>query len=133
MLRATDRCHFLSRWFLAIIVLLSDGLPTRGDPKEPAGILAAVRKVNRYTRQSIHTVLLLTGREFPHDAPKENVPPPDAKEMARRAQLHDTARQTDLGAFLAALADQNDGTFGVGFADAWLPPPDAKFRDSTDK
>jgi hypothetical protein len=118
---------------LDAIVLLSDGLPTRGDPKDPPAILAAVRKVNRYTRQAIHTVLLLTGREFPHDAPKENVPPPDAKELARRAELRDVARQTDLGAFLAALADQNDGTFGVGFADAWLPPPNAKFRDSTDK
>jgi hypothetical protein len=118
---------------LDAIVLLSDGLPTRGEPKTPAGILAAVRKVNRYTRCAIHTVLLLTGREFPHDTKKEDVPPPDAKELERRAKLRDAAHQTDLGAFLAALAHQNDGTFGVGFADAWLPPPDAKFRDSTDK
>ena len=38
-----------------------------------------------------------------------------------------------LGAFLKRLAESNDGTFGVGFADSWMPPPGAGTRPSTDK
>jgi von Willebrand factor type A domain len=116
------------------IVLLSDGLPNRGEPSEPGAILEAVRDLNRYTRFAIHTVLLLEGRQFPHDGPRgEDIPPLDDTERQRRAEMRDWAPQSELGAFLQQLAARNDGTFGVGFADSWLPPPGAKFRPSTDK
>ena len=47
--------------------------------------------------------------------------------------MREHAPQTKLGGFLAELARLNDGTFGVGFADAWMPRPGGKFRPSTDK
>jgi len=115
------------------IVLLSDGLPNRGEPKTPGGILEAMRKENRYTRFAIHTVLLLEGRVFPHDQAKDKLPPLSAAEKARREAIRESALRTPLGAFLKQLADENDGSFGIGFADAWRPPPNAKFRPGTDK
>jgi hypothetical protein len=116
------------------IVLLSDGLPNRGDPSTPAGILAAVEQTNRYRRVAIHTVLLLEGRQFPYDAPKgKDVPPPDPAELQRRDEMRALAPSMDIGAFLRNLALGNDGSFSVGFADSWLPPPGAKFRPGTDK
>jgi hypothetical protein len=118
---------------LDTIVFLSDGLPNRGTPADPPGILKAVRKENRYTRIAIHTVQLLRGRDFPHDQPRDEVPPLDRKEKERRRRWREHASETKLGGFLAQLAKQNDGTFGVGFADAWMPPPGGKFRPSTDK
>jgi len=116
------------------IILLSDGLPNRGDPSEPRAIIEAIAKENRYTRLAIHTVLLLTGRAFPHDAPRgAGVPPPDGEELKRREEMREWAPTTELGSFLEDLAARNDGTFGIGFADSWLPPPGAKFRPGTDK
>ena len=38
-----------------------------------------------------------------------------------------------IGAFLRSLALGNDGSFSVGFADAWMPPPGTKFGPSTDE
>ncbi|MHC5041972.1 MAG: vWA domain-containing protein, partial [Planctomycetota bacterium] len=118
---------------LDTIVLLSDGLPNRGKPSDPQGILNAVSKQNRYARAAIHTVQLLRGRAFKHDQPRDKVPPLGRQEKERRRQMREAAADTKLGGFLAQLARQNDGTFGVGFADAWLPPPGAKFRPSSDK
>ncbi len=118
---------------LDTIVLLSDGLPNRGKPSDPGGILRAVQKQNRYARAAIHTVQLMRGRTFKHDQARDKVPPLSRQEKERRRQLREEARNTDLGGFLAQLARQNDGTFGVGFADAWMPPPGAKFRPSSDK
>lgn len=116
------------------IVLLSDGLPNRGDPGEPGGILRAVESENRDKRIAIHTVLLIRGRAFKHDDPKgKDVPPLDRQEKDRRKRLRELAPTLPLGKFLKELADSNDGTFGVGFADAWLPPPGASTRPSTDK
>ena len=103
------------------LVLLSDGLPNRGTPNEPGAILAAIRKENRYTRYAIHTVLLMEGRAFKHDQPKENLPPSTTRRRSAGAWIRETAHQTPLGAFLKQLADENDGSFGIGFADAWLP------------
>jgi len=115
------------------IVLLSDGLPNRGDPKDPKGILAAVGQINRYQRVAVHTVLLLDGRRFPYDAPKgKDVPPPDEAELKRRDEMRVYAPTTEIGAFLRNLALGNDGNFSVGFADSWAPPPGAKFRPGTD-
>ena len=118
---------FTKRFFL------SDGLPNRGNPSEPPGILKTIAKENRYARVAIHTVQLLRGRAFKHDQPKDKIPPLDRKEKERRRSMREYAPQTKLGGFLAELARQNDGTFGVGFADAWMPPPGAKFRPSSDK
>jgi hypothetical protein len=116
------------------IVLLSDGLPNRGDPHAPDGILAAVRGINRYQRVALHTVLLLEGRAFAHDAPKgKDVPPPDETEIRRRDEMRAFAPTTEIGAFLRSLALGNDGSFSVGFADAWMPPPGTKFGPSTDE
>ena len=119
---------------LDAIVLLSDGLPNRGTPSRPDRILAVVAKENRYTRFAIHTVLLLGGRRFPYNAPRgDKVPPIDAKERARREAVREWAPTSELGSFLKSLAERNDGTFGVGFADSWAPPPGTRFRPSTDK
>ncbi|MHC4133848.1 MAG: hypothetical protein ACYS0K_02565 [Planctomycetota bacterium] len=118
---------------LDTVVFLSDGLPNRGSPADPPGILKAVAKENRYARAAIHTVLLLRGRSFKHDQPRDKVPPLDRREKDRRRRMREDAPQTKLGGFLAQLAEQNDGTFGVGFADAWMPPPGGKFRPGTDK
>jgi hypothetical protein len=116
------------------IVLLSDGLPNRGDPKRPLGILEAVGKVNRYQRVAIHTVLLLEGRLFPHDAPRgKDVPAPDAEELKRRDEMRVYAQTIESGVFFRNLALGNDGNFSVGFADAWQAPPGAKFRPSEDE
>ncbi|MHC4819720.1 MAG: hypothetical protein ACYTF8_16870, partial [Planctomycetota bacterium] len=81
----------------------------------------------------IHTVQLLRGRTFTHDQAKDKIPPLDRREKDRRRKMRENATETELGGFLAQLAQQNDGTFGVGFADAWMPPPGAKFRPSSDK
>jgi hypothetical protein len=118
---------------LDTVVLLSDGLPNRGTPADPPGILKAVAKRNRYARIAIHTVQLLPGRSFKHDQPRDKVPPLDRQEKERRRWHRENAAKTKLGGFLAELARQNDGTFGVGFADAWMPPPGASFRPSSDK
>ena len=116
------------------VVLLSDGLPNRGDPAHPGGILYAMRGENRYLRIMIHTVLLLRGRVFKHDDPRgKDVPPIGRREKNRREQWRARAHLDPLGAFLKKLADQNEGTFGVGFADMWRPPPGARTRPSTDK
>ena len=118
---------------LDTMVFLSDGLPNRGNPAEPPGILKTIAKENRYARVAIHTVQLLRGRAFKHDQPRDKVPPLDRKEKERRRSMREYAPRTKLGGFLAELARRNDGTFGVGFADAWMPPPGAKFRPSSDK
>jgi len=118
---------------LDTIVLLSDGLPNRGTPNAAREILAAIRHENRYTRFAIHTVQLIEGRMFPHDQSKDNVPPISAQEKARRDMIRENAHTTPLGAFLQKLALENGGSFGIGFADSWLPPPNAKFRPGTDK
>ena len=118
---------------LDTLVFLSDGMPNRGNPAAPPGILKAVGKQNRYARVAIHTVLLLRGRSFKHDHPRNKVPPLGRKEKDRRRQRREDAPETELGGFLAQLARENDGTFGVGFADAWMPPPGAKLRPGTDK
>ena len=116
------------------IVFLSDGLPNRGDPAQPDPIRSSVAVENRYLRIAIHTVLLLRGRSFPHDGPRgKEIPPLDEKEKARRAWLREQAPVLALGNFLKRLARENDGTFGVGFADSWRPPPGAATRPSTDK
>lgn len=116
------------------VVLLSDGLPNRGEPARPGGILEAVQRENRYARVAIHTVLLLEGRRFPHDAPRgKDAPPLDDGEKARREAWRAGAAKTELGSFLKELAEGNDGTFGVGFADAWMPPPGASTRPSSDE
>ncbi len=116
------------------IVILSDGLPNRGDPKKPDGILAAVGRLNRYQRVAVHTVLLLDGRRFPHDAPKgKDVPPPDEAELKRRDSMRLVAPTTESGIFFRNLALGNDGDFSVGFADLWLPPPGATLRPSSDE
>jgi hypothetical protein len=115
------------------IVLLSDGLPNRGDPKKPAGILEAVGKVNRYQRIAVHTVLLLRGRLFPHNAPRgKDAPPPDAEELRLRDEESAYAQTIESGIFFRNLALSNDGNFSIGFADAWGAPPGAKFRPSED-
>jgi len=119
---------------LDAIVFLSDGLPNRGTPSDAAGILSALRRENRYDRIAIHTVLLLRGRGFKYDAPRgKDVPPIDDKERARRAAWRKDAHKTPLGSFLKRLADDHDGTFGIGFADSWMPPPGTGTRPSTDK
>ncbi len=119
---------------LDAVVLLSDGLPNRGDPAHPGGILGAMRGENRYLRIMIHTVLLLRGRVFKHDDPRgKDVPPIGQREKNRRERRRARAHEDQLGAFLKELADQNEGTFGVGFADMWKPPPGARTRPSTDK
>jgi hypothetical protein len=116
------------------IVLLSDGLPNRGRATEPADILAAVRKVNRYARVAVHTLLMQEGRRFPHDGPKgDDRPPLDEEERERRRWIRDDAPNTELGAFMMALAEQNEGTFDVVFADAYMPPPGTETRPSTDE
>jgi hypothetical protein len=116
------------------IVLLSDGLPNRGDPKKPDGILAAVGKVNRYQRVAVNTVLLLQGRAFPHNGPRgKDVPPLDDVELKRRDAMRVFAPTTEGGVFFRALSLANDGQFSVGFADAWMPPPGAKTRPSSDE
>lgn len=116
------------------IVVLSDGLPNRGDPRKPDGILAAVGKLNRYQRVAVHTVLLLDGRQFPNDAPRgKDVPPPDETELKRRDGMRVFAPTTEGGIFFRNLALGNDGDFSVGFADSWLPPPGATLRPSSDE
>ncbi|MHC5050935.1 MAG: redoxin domain-containing protein, partial [Planctomycetota bacterium] len=60
---------------LDTVVFLSDGLPNRGKPADPSGILKAVGNQNRYARIAIHTVQLLRGRSFKHDHPRDKVPP----------------------------------------------------------
>lgn len=116
------------------IVVLSDGLPTRGEPKTADGILAAVGEANRYRRVAVHTVLLLEGRRFKHDAPRGNkVPPPDEGELKRRDEMRLLAQAFEEGIFFRSLALGNDGDFSVGFADGWEPPPGATFRESEDK
>ncbi|MFV1957772.1 MAG: HEAT repeat domain-containing protein [Planctomycetota bacterium] len=116
------------------VVLLSDGLPNRGDPHEPEAILAEIRRLNRYERTAIHTLQMMRGRLFPHDGPRgEDKPPPDAEENARRAAVRRLAPDTPIGGFLESLASQNDGTYDVVFADSYRPPPDATFRKGTDE
>jgi len=116
------------------LVLLSDGLPNRGTPNTPAAILAEIGRINRYARVAIHTVQLLEGRSFPHDGPRgKERPPLDSGEKLRREQMRVYAPTTELGAFLKNLALDNDGHYGIGFADAYRPPPGAKFRPGTDK
>jgi peroxiredoxin len=116
------------------IVILSDGLPNRGDIKTAEGILAAVGKVNRYQRVSVHTVLLLDGRHFPNGAPRgKDVPPPDEAELRRRDEMRAYAPSMEEGIFFRSLALGNDGKFSVGFADSWDPPPGAKTRPSSDE
>ncbi len=116
------------------VVLLSDGLPNRGDPQTPGGILDQMAKQNRYARLSIHTLLMEKGRKFPHDGPKgDDKPPLDAAEKARRGRIRSLAAETELGGFMKALADQNEGTFDVVFADWYEPPPGTQFSESTDK
>jgi hypothetical protein len=116
------------------IVLLSDGLPNRGDPKKPEGILAAVGKLNRYQRVTIHTVLLLRGRAFPHNGPRgKDIPPLNDAELKRRDEMRAYAPSTEGGVFFRALSLANDGQFSVGFADAWMPPPGAETRPNQDE
>ncbi len=116
------------------LVLLSDGLPNRGTPSTPAAILAELSKTNRYARVAMHTVQLLEGRVFPHDGPRgKDRPPLDSGEKLRREQMRVYAPTTELGAFLKNLALDNDGHYGIGFADSYMPPPGAKFRPGTDK
>ncbi|MCK6461378.1 MAG: HEAT repeat domain-containing protein, partial [Planctomycetes bacterium] len=116
------------------IVILSDGLPNRGDVKSAEGILAAVGQVNRYQRVAVHTVLLLDGRHFKHDAPRgKDVPPPDEAELKRRDEMRAFAPTMPEGIFFRSLALGNDGDFSVGFADSWDPPPGAKLRPNSDE
>ncbi len=116
------------------VVLLSDGVPNRGNPRDPAPILAQIRRTNRYTRIGIHTLQMELGRRFEHDGPRgEDKPPLDEKEKLRRERVRAGAENTALGGFLKRMADENDGTFGVVFADWYAPPPDAQLRDGTDK
>ena len=125
--------HALHTPDVGAVVLLSDGLPNRGNPSKPDRIRAAVQKENRYTRIAIHTVQLLVGRVFPHDGPRgSDIPPLDDGERDRRDKLSAWAPTSDLGAFLHRLAQENDGHYGVGFADKWKPAPGTKFRPNTD-
>jgi hypothetical protein len=116
------------------VVILSDGLPNRGEVKTADGILEAVAKINRYQRVSVHTVLLLDGRHFPHNAPRgKDVPPPDEAELKRRDEMRAYAPMMEEGIFFRSLALANDGKFAVGFADSWSPPPGSKTRPSSDE
>ncbi len=116
------------------VVLLSDGLPNRGDPQTPNEILEQVRQQNRYARVSIHTLLVERGRKFPHDGPKgDKKPPLDEAEKERRGHVRKVAPDTVLGSFMRSLAEQNEGRFEVVFADWYEPPPDAVFGEGTDK
>lgn len=105
-------------------VLLSDGLPNRGDPSDPAGIIEATVEENRYLRLQIHTVQLLVFRYVQHDAPKgaEDAPPTE-EEKRKQDQLRRLARTSELGRFLRELAARNDGTYHVAFGAQRLPPP----------
>ncbi|MCA9321545.1 MAG: VWA domain-containing protein [Planctomycetes bacterium] len=115
------------------IVLLSDGLPNRGDPSDPQAILDDIRDQNRYLRLQINTVQMLRGRAFAHDAPRDAEQQPlSDDERARRSRVRDQARDGALGSFLARLAADNEGQYGVGFGDYRLPPPGGQTRPGTD-
>jgi len=57
----------------------------------------------------------------------------DALPGRRPQRVRARAPGTRLGSFLKAMADQHNGTFAVGFADAWSLPPNARFREKTDR
>ncbi|MCB9832825.1 MAG: HEAT repeat domain-containing protein [Planctomycetes bacterium] len=116
------------------IVLLSDGLPNKGKPSSPQGILDTVARMNRYDRIAIHCVQMLSGRVFAHDAPDEALAEPlTPEESARRDDLRRRAGRDELGGFLRQLALANDGDYGLGFGDLRSPPPGSRFGPGTDR
>lgn len=117
------------------IILLTDGMPTRGTPKDPAAIIDAVTREMRYARIVVHTVQLTVGRVFPHDAPRDAWKRPlTAREKALQKGQRETAPQQPLGDFLQRLAAATGGRYSVAFADVWRPPPGSgPGRPSTDR
>ena len=116
------------------IVLLSDGVPNRGDPSRPADILAALERENRHLRFEVHTVQLLIGRYIPHDAPADAEKQPlDEAEKQRRASLRERADANALGQFLSKLARRHGGFYTVAFGDRRVGPPGSGVRPTSDK
>ena len=109
------------------VVVLSDGLPTAGQPKSESDILAELARLNRYARQQMHTVLMRGGRVFPRcdttaDPPKCGVLFVDGKfpslteeEKAQRKAALTYAKTWSAGAFLSSLAEAHEGQFSLAY------------------
>ena len=116
------------------IVLLSDGEPNRGQPKERDAIVAEMRNENRHSRVAIHTLYVIQGRTFEHDGPRgDDRPPLTEAEKARREAMRRRGPMGRTARFLYALARSNDGTFDLVFADYYKGRPGAGTRPSTDR
>jgi hypothetical protein len=115
------------------LVLLSDGMPNRGQETATPAIVKRIGDRNRYARIAIHCVWMCEGRIFEHDQHDRAEEPLEEQEVERRDRIRRTADTQPLGRFLQTLARCNDGTFGVAFADVLRPHPDSNFRDGTDK
>ncbi len=116
------------------LILLSDGMPNRGDPMQPDAIRRAFAKLNRHARLRVHTVYFVAGRRFPFDTTDRvfNSPLSTAQQAKREADRA-LAQDSELGRFLRALAEDNDGQSRIGFGDFRDPSPDTPFRETSDK
>jgi hypothetical protein len=115
------------------VVLLSDGLPNRGSRTKPEEILAGIDALNRHARVAIHTLWVQEGRVWEQAEKEKPHGPLDEAEKKRRREMREQAGEDPLAQLLMAMAEGNDGTFSVAFADGWRPPPGTKFGPGTDK